>query len=71
MFLFVSFSDPPPTIIKPHNASALPGNSAVMTCQTHSTVRYNLTWYRVRDNLNLAALQRVSMFFKNDSIEIT
>lgn len=64
-----NFADPPPTILKPQNASALPGNSALMTCQAHSTVEFNLTWYRAKDNLNLRALQRARIF-RNGSVEM-
>ncbi|XP_043941249.1 hemicentin-1 [Protopterus annectens] len=43
---FLDVSEPPPTIQVPNNVTVTPGDKAILTCLTMSTVRYNLTWQR-------------------------
>ncbi|XP_009996158.1 PREDICTED: hemicentin-1 [Chaetura pelagica] len=43
---FLDVSEPPPMIQVPNNVTVVPGEGAILTCLTSSTVRYNLTWLR-------------------------
>ncbi|XP_054667543.1 hemicentin-1-like [Grus americana] len=43
---FLDVSEPPPMIQVPNNVTVVPGEGAILTCLTLSTVRYNLTWQR-------------------------
>ncbi|XP_069798458.1 hemicentin-1 [Narcine bancroftii] len=43
---FLDVSEPPPVIQVPNNITVIPGERAILTCLTLSTVRYNLTWQR-------------------------
>nr|XP_014344645.1 PREDICTED: hemicentin-1 [Latimeria chalumnae] len=43
---YLDVSEPPPTINVPNNITVIPGERAILTCLTMSTVPYNLTWKR-------------------------
>ncbi|XP_034265503.1 hemicentin-1 isoform X1 [Pantherophis guttatus] len=66
---FLDVSEPPPVIQVPNNVTVSPGNRAILTCLTMSTVRYNLTWHR--DNRNVKLLEPLRMrMMSNLSLEI-
>uniref|UniRef100_A0A670IF80 Hemicentin 1 n=1 Tax=Podarcis muralis TaxID=64176 RepID=A0A670IF80_PODMU len=53
----------------PNNVTVTPGNRAVLTCLTVSTVRYNLTWHRNNRDVKLLEPSRVRMM-SNLSLEV-
>lgn len=62
-------TEPPPVIQVPNNVTVPPGDRAILTCLTMSTVRYNLTWHR--DNRNVKLLEPLRMrMMSNLSLEI-
>ncbi|XP_071515843.1 hemicentin-1-like [Panulirus ornatus] len=44
--IFLDMKEPPPQIAAPVNASLLPSQAAVLSCDVSSSVEYNLTWSR-------------------------
>ncbi|XP_069497466.1 hemicentin-1 isoform X2 [Ambystoma mexicanum] len=66
---FLDVSEPPPVVQVPNNVTVTPGERAVLTCLTQSTVRYNLTWYRNNLDLKLTDPPRIKMM-SNLSLEI-
>ncbi|XP_032884067.1 hemicentin-1 isoform X2 [Amblyraja radiata] len=66
---FLDVSEPPPIIQVPNNVTAIPGERAILTCLTLSTVRYNLTWSRNGFDPRLAERHRVRVM-SNLSLEI-
>ncbi|XP_026558988.1 hemicentin-1 [Pseudonaja textilis] len=66
---FLDVSEPPPVVQVPNNVTVPPGDRAILTCLTMSTVRYNLTWHR--DNRNVKLLEPLRMrMMSNLSLEI-
>ncbi|ETE68709.1 Hemicentin-1, partial [Ophiophagus hannah] len=66
---FLDVSEPPPVIQVPNNVTVPPGDRAILTCLTMSTVRYNLTWHRDDRNVKLLEPLRMRMM-SNLSLEI-
>uniref|UniRef100_A0ABM5GDB4 Hemicentin-1 n=1 Tax=Pogona vitticeps TaxID=103695 RepID=A0ABM5GDB4_9SAUR len=66
---FLDVSEPPPIIQVPNNVTVSPGDRAVLTCLTLSTVRYNLTWKRNNKDLKLLEPSRIRMM-TNLSLEV-
>ncbi|XP_072429742.1 hemicentin-1 isoform X3 [Chiloscyllium punctatum] len=66
---FLDVSEPPPTIQVPNNVTVIPGERAILTCLTLSTVRYNLTWQKNGADRRLAERHRVQVM-RNLSLEI-
>ncbi|XP_061490015.1 hemicentin-1 isoform X5 [Rhineura floridana] len=66
---FLDVSEPPPTVQVPNNVTVTPGDRAILTCLTMSTVRYNLTWQRNNRDLNLMDPSRMRMM-SNLSLEV-
>uniref|UniRef100_A0A4W3JWV4 Hemicentin 1 n=1 Tax=Callorhinchus milii TaxID=7868 RepID=A0A4W3JWV4_CALMI len=66
---FLDVSEPPPTIQVPNNVTVVPGERAVLTCLTLSTVRYNLTWQRYGADPRLTEGLRAQVM-SNLSLEI-
>ncbi|XP_067893515.1 hemicentin-1 isoform X1 [Heterodontus francisci] len=66
---FLDVSEPPPTIQVPNNVTVIPGERAILTCLTLSTVRYNLTWQKNGADQRLAERHRVQVM-SNLSLEI-
>ncbi|KFP01647.1 Hemicentin-1, partial [Calypte anna] len=68
--LFSSFSaEPPPLIQVPNNVTVVPGQGAILTCLTLSTVHYNLTWQRNGRDVRLKEPLRMRMM-SNLSLEV-
>uniref|UniRef100_A0A8B9BNN6 Hemicentin 1 n=1 Tax=Anser brachyrhynchus TaxID=132585 RepID=A0A8B9BNN6_9AVES len=61
--------DPPPMIQVPNNVTAVPGEAAILTCLTLSTVRYNLTWQRNGRDVRLKEPLRITVL-SNLSLEV-
>ncbi|XP_060132638.1 hemicentin-1 isoform X1 [Zootoca vivipara] len=66
---FLDVSEPPPIVQVPNNVTVTPGNRAVLTCLTVSTVRYNLTWHRNNRDLKFLEPSRIRMM-SNLSLEV-
>uniref|UniRef100_A0A674IMN9 Hemicentin-1 n=1 Tax=Terrapene triunguis TaxID=2587831 RepID=A0A674IMN9_9SAUR len=66
---FLDVSEPPPVVQVPNNVTVTPGERAILTCLTLSTVRYNLTWQRNGNDLRLVEPSRIRMM-SNLSLEI-
>uniref|UniRef100_A0A8B9SMW0 Hemicentin 1 n=1 Tax=Anas platyrhynchos TaxID=8839 RepID=A0A8B9SMW0_ANAPL len=64
-----TFLDPPPIIQVPNNITAVPGEAAILTCLTLSTVRYNLTWQRNGRDVRLKEPLRIRVL-SNLSLEV-
>uniref|UniRef100_A0A663M826 Hemicentin 1 n=1 Tax=Athene cunicularia TaxID=194338 RepID=A0A663M826_ATHCN len=64
-----TFLDPPPMIQVPNNVTVVPGEGAILTCLTLSTVHYNLTWQRNGRDLRLKEPLRIRMM-SNLSLEV-
>ncbi|NXL89730.1 HMCN1 protein, partial [Alectura lathami] len=67
---FLDVSEPLPVIQVPNNVTAVPGEGAILTCLTVSTVRYNLTWQRngrdvrLREPLRMRVMSNLSLEVK-------
>ncbi|KAL8178140.1 UNVERIFIED_CONTAM: Hemicentin-1 [Gekko kuhli] len=61
--------EPPPIIRVPNNVTVTPGDRAILTCLTVSTVRYNLTWHRNNRDVKLMEPSRIRMM-SNLSLEV-
>ncbi|XP_068809627.1 hemicentin-1 isoform X4 [Struthio camelus] len=66
---FLDVSEPPPVIQVPNNITVVPGEEAILTCLTLSTVRYNLTWQRNGRDVRLQEPLRIRMM-SNLSLEV-
>lgn len=66
---FFFLTEPPPIIQVPNNVTVTPGDRAILTCLTVSTVRYNLTWHRNNRDLTLVESSRIRMM-SNLSLEV-
>ncbi|XP_062437683.1 hemicentin-1 [Rhea pennata] len=66
---FLDVSEPPPVIQVPNNVTVVPGEGAILTCLTLSTVRYNLTWQRNGRDVRLKEPLRIRMM-SNLSLEV-
>ncbi|EMP38793.1 Hemicentin-1 [Chelonia mydas] len=66
---FLDVSEPPPVVQVPNNVTVTPGERAILTCLTLSTVRYNLTWQRNGNDLRLVEPSRIRMM-SNLSLEV-
>ncbi|XP_019355735.1 hemicentin-1 isoform X2 [Alligator mississippiensis] len=66
---FLDVSEPPPAIQVPNNVTVIPGERAVLTCLTLSTVRYNLTWHRNGRDFKFLEPSRIRMI-SNLSLEV-
>ncbi|XP_077188775.1 hemicentin-1 isoform X2 [Paroedura picta] len=66
---FFDVSEPPPIIRVPNNVTVTPGDRAILTCLTVSTVRYNLTWHRNNQDVKLLEPSRIRMM-SNLSLEV-
>uniref|UniRef100_A0A493TWE9 Hemicentin-1 n=1 Tax=Anas platyrhynchos platyrhynchos TaxID=8840 RepID=A0A493TWE9_ANAPP len=66
---FLDVSEPPPIIQVPNNITAVPGEAAILTCLTLSTVRYNLTWQRNGRDVRLKEPLRIRVL-SNLSLEV-
>uniref|UniRef100_A0A8B9ER49 Hemicentin-1 n=1 Tax=Anser cygnoides TaxID=8845 RepID=A0A8B9ER49_ANSCY len=66
---FLDVSEPPPMIQVPNNVTAVPGEAAILTCLTLSTVRYNLTWQRNGRDVRLKEPLRITVL-SNLSLEV-
>ncbi|NXV13679.1 HMCN1 protein, partial [Cepphus grylle] len=66
---FLDVSEPPPIIQVPNNVTVVPGEGAILTCLTLSTVRYNLTWQRNGRDVRLKEPLRIKMM-SNLSLEV-
>uniref|UniRef100_A0A8C3GM35 Hemicentin 1 n=1 Tax=Cairina moschata TaxID=8855 RepID=A0A8C3GM35_CAIMO len=66
---FLDVSEPPPMIQVPNNITAVPGEAAILTCLTLSTVRYNLTWQRNGRDVRLKEPLRIRVL-SNLSLEV-
>ncbi|MGH0173029.1 UNVERIFIED_CONTAM: hypothetical protein FKN15_020671 [Acipenser sinensis] len=66
---YLDVSEPPPTIKVASNVTVTPGDRAVLTCLTSSTVRYNLTWQRNSADAGVNEPSRVRIM-SNLSLEI-
>ncbi|NWQ77372.1 HMCN1 protein, partial [Columbina picui] len=66
---FLDVSEPPPMIQVPNNVTVVPGEGAVLTCLTLSTVPYNLTWHRNGWDVRLQEPLRIRMM-SNLSLEV-
>ncbi|XP_065505206.1 hemicentin-1 isoform X3 [Caloenas nicobarica] len=66
---FLDVSEPPPTIQVPNNVTVVPGEGAILTCLTLSTVPYNLTWQRNGWDVRLQEPLRIRMM-SNLSLEV-
>uniref|UniRef100_A0A452IZR1 Ig-like domain-containing protein n=1 Tax=Gopherus agassizii TaxID=38772 RepID=A0A452IZR1_9SAUR len=64
-----TFLNPPPVVQVPNNVTVTPGERAILTCLTLSTVRYNLTWQRNGNDLRLVEPSRIRMM-SNLSLEV-
>uniref|UniRef100_A0A8C3SN85 Ig-like domain-containing protein n=1 Tax=Chelydra serpentina TaxID=8475 RepID=A0A8C3SN85_CHESE len=64
-----TYLDPPPVVQVPNNLTVTPGERAILTCLTLSTVRYNLTWQRNGNDLRLVEPSRIRMM-SNLSLEV-
>uniref|UniRef100_A0A8B9QFV8 Ig-like domain-containing protein n=1 Tax=Apteryx owenii TaxID=8824 RepID=A0A8B9QFV8_APTOW len=64
-----TFLDPPPMIQVPNNVTVVPGEGAILTCLTLSTVRYNLTWQRNGKDVRLKEPLRIRVM-SNLSLEV-
>lgn len=53
----------------PNNVTVVPGEGAILTCLTLSTVRYNLTWQRNGRDVRLKEPLRIRMM-SNLSLEV-
>ncbi|XP_009958752.1 PREDICTED: hemicentin-1-like, partial [Leptosomus discolor] len=60
---------PPPVIQVPNNVTVVPGEGAILTCLTLSTVRYNFTWQRNGRDVRLKDPLRIRMM-SNLSLEV-
>ncbi|KAK4820389.1 hypothetical protein QYF61_025563 [Mycteria americana] len=67
---FLDVSEPPPMIQVPNNVTVVPGEGAILTCLTLSTVHYNLTWQRngrdvrLKDPLRIRIMSNLSLEVK-------
>lgn len=68
-FFFLLHTEPPPAIQVPNNVTVIPGERAVLTCLTLSTVRYNLTWHRNGRDFKFLEPSRIRMI-SNLSLEV-
>ncbi|OPJ77524.1 hemicentin-1 isoform B [Patagioenas fasciata monilis] len=66
---FLDVSEPPPMIQVPNNVTVVPGEGAILTCLTLSTVPYNLTWQRNGWDVRLQEPLRMRMM-SNLSLEV-
>ncbi|XP_019412229.1 PREDICTED: hemicentin-1 isoform X1 [Crocodylus porosus] len=66
---FLDVSEPPPVIQVPNNVTVIPGERAILTCLTLSTVRYNLTWHRNGKDLKFLEPSRIRIM-SNLSLEV-
>ncbi|XP_010130628.1 PREDICTED: hemicentin-1, partial [Buceros rhinoceros silvestris] len=66
---FLDVSEPPPVIQVPNNITVVPGEGAILTCLTLSTVHYNLTWQRNGRDVRLMEPQRIRVM-SNLSLEV-
>ncbi|NWU93884.1 HMCN1 protein, partial [Upupa epops] len=66
---FLDVSEPPPMIQVPNNITVVPGEGAILTCLTLSTVRYNLTWQRNGRDVRLQEPLRIQVM-SNLSLEV-
>ncbi|XP_064928861.1 hemicentin-1 isoform X2 [Columba livia] len=66
---FLDVSEPPPMIQVPNNVTVVPGEGAILTCLTLSTVPYNLTWQRNGWDVRLQEPLRIRMM-SNLSLEV-
>ncbi|XP_071607418.1 hemicentin-1 isoform X3 [Heliangelus exortis] len=66
---FLDVSEPPPLIQVPNNVTVVPGQGAILTCLTSSTVHYNLTWQRNGRDVRLKEPLRMRMM-SNLSLEV-
>ncbi|NWX99119.1 HMCN1 protein, partial [Nothoprocta ornata] len=66
---FLDVSEPPPVIQVPNNVTVVPGEGAILTCLTSSTVRYNLTWERNGRDVRLEEPLRMRVM-SNLSLEV-
>ncbi|XP_075792870.1 hemicentin-1 isoform X2 [Pelodiscus sinensis] len=66
---FLDVSEPPPVVQVPNNVTVTPGERAILTCLTLSTVRYNLTWQRNGRDLKLVEPSRIRMM-SNLSLDV-
>ncbi|XP_014802303.1 PREDICTED: hemicentin-1 [Calidris pugnax] len=66
---FLDVSEPPPIIQVPNNVTVVPGEGAILTCLTLSTVRYNLTWQRNGRDVRLKEPLRIRVM-SNLSLEV-
>ncbi|XP_067156720.1 hemicentin-1 [Apteryx mantelli] len=66
---FLDVSEPPPMIQVPNNVTVVPGEGAILTCLTLSTVRYNLTWQRNGKDVRLKEPLRIRVM-SNLSLEV-
>ncbi|KAK2540204.1 Hmcn1 [Columba guinea] len=66
---FLDVSEPPPMIQVPNNVTVVPGEGAILTCLTLSTVPYNLTWQRNGWDMRLQEPLRIRMM-SNLSLEV-
>uniref|UniRef100_A0A8C6YIL3 Hemicentin 1 n=1 Tax=Nothoprocta perdicaria TaxID=30464 RepID=A0A8C6YIL3_NOTPE len=66
---FLDVSEPPPVIQVPNNVTVVPGEGAILTCLTSSTVRYNLTWQRNGRDVRLEEPLRMRVM-SNLSLEV-
>ncbi|XP_008936946.1 PREDICTED: hemicentin-1-like, partial [Merops nubicus] len=66
---FLDVSEPPPVIQVPNNVTVVPGEGAILTCLTLSTVRYNLTWQRSGRDVRLKEPLRIRVM-SNLSLEV-
>ncbi|NXJ63832.1 HMCN1 protein, partial [Rostratula benghalensis] len=66
---FLDVSEPPPIIQVPNNVTVVPGEGAILTCLTLSSVRYNLTWERNGRDVRLKEPLRIRMM-SNLSLEV-
>uniref|UniRef100_A0A8C8RV15 Hemicentin-1 n=1 Tax=Pelusios castaneus TaxID=367368 RepID=A0A8C8RV15_9SAUR len=66
---FLDVSEPPPAVQVPNNVTVTPGERAILTCLTLSTVRYNLTWQRNGRDMRLVEPSRIRMM-SNLSLEV-
>lgn len=58
-------ADPPPTIVRPVNASVVPGDDALLECVAFSSVEFNITWWRydaTREHLVQFSTERAFVF---------
>ncbi|XP_076093735.1 hemicentin-1-like isoform X1 [Mytilus galloprovincialis] len=58
---FLDVSEPPPSITPPKNVSVVPGDNGMLICSVHSTVEFNISWYKVGRNSRIKSSKKFNI----------